>query len=370
MNIALLIFIGIELFLLLFIIINSTFMVKLASPKQLVSTKKISVLIPLRDEEKNVPDLVNCLKQIKEEPIEFLLLNDHSSDNTKSLLLQETSSDPRFQIIDGKELPEGWNGKVYACHQLSEHASGDYLLYLDADVRVSPTAISKTIATMQKYKAGMISGFPKYPVGKRRVQLLVTIQQLVIHLHLPLFIANRTNIPSFTAAFGGFLAFDRLTYDDIGGHKAVKGSIIEDVHLARIVKSKNHRMILANLTTDVTCYMYDSLQEAWSGFTKNIFEGIGRSTLLALGISLFYMFVYLLPVIGLGIAFITGNALYLLPLLLSVFHKMYVDHKTKTNLSFGLFMPISALLLIGVLWWSMYKSITGKAYIWKGRFYY
>ena len=128
-------------------------------------------------------------------------------------------------------------------------------------------------------------------------------------------------------------------------------------------------MILINITSSVLSYMYDSSRETWEGFKKNIFSGIGRSIWIACLLSIFYVAVFLIPVVYAGYGVITGQWLLLLPYLLTVMFKMFVDAKTNHPLWLSFFVPVSALLLIAILFASMVVHIRGGAYEWKGRSY-
>ncbi|GGF12494.1 glycosyl hydrolase [Halobacillus andaensis] len=350
-------------------IANSFFLPNLQKETAVKDRPKVSLLVPLRDEIEHVTELIRCLKAITYANVEFILLDDHSEDGTYEALLNETSNDPRFIIIQGHPLPEGWNGKVHACHQLSQHASGDYYLFLDADARVSPSIIERSLATLQKRKASMLSGFPHYPNHHVLSHLLVPLQHMVVFLHLPLAVANFTRLPAFTAACGIFIFIERKAYDAIGGHQAVKGSLVEDVHIAREVKKHGFSMILCNITDGVVSYMYDSSKETWEGFKKNIYTGIGRSPVMVVFLTSLYIGLFLFP-FALGVyGIVSGQTAYFLPFLLTVTFKMYVDARTRHPLWLSWLLPFSAALLIALLFASMMVHLRGKSYQWKGRSY-
>ncbi|QST01381.1 glycosyltransferase [Pontibacillus sp. ALD_SL1] len=361
--------IGLEAICLLWILLNSTFIKPLANPSDAASNPTVSLLIPMRNEERNIKELVQSLQSLTYPSFECILLDDQSTDQTKKFTVEAIKNDERFSLIVGKSLPEDWNGKVHACHQLSQNAQGEVLLFIDADVRLAPDTIERTVATFDKEQAGMISGFPHYADRSHLSQFLVTLQHFVVYAHLPISIANTTNHPSFTAACGGFIGFTRKAYDAIGGHEAVSSSLLEDVHLARETKKSGHTMKLMNISSYVSCYMYESLKEAIEGFTKNIFIGINKSVGLALLLITWYISLYMLPVGLLIFSITSGQALYAIPLILTVLQKGFVDYKNKTPLVYCLLMPFSALLFVFVLTRSMYTSIKGKAYTWKGRSY-
>lgn len=128
-------------------------------------------------------------------------------------------------------------------------------------------------------------------------------------------------------------------------------------------------MILVNITGSVLSYMYDSSAETWAGFKKNIFTGIGRSTVMAVGLSVFYTAVFLLPAFLAVTVLFGAPVYYLLPYLLTVAFKMYTDVKTGHPLWLSFCSPVAIVLLIAILFASMAVHKRGESYQWKGRSY-
>ncbi|AKS37557.1 glycosyl transferase family 2 [Anoxybacillus gonensis] len=347
-------------------VVNSLFLVPL--PKRSVFTDRplVSVLVPLRNEERNVKRLVRSLKQLTYEPIEFLLLDDQSTDRTYEFLLQETKGDDRFTLLQGKALPDGWAGKVHACHQLAQQANGAYLFFIDADVELKPTVIEALLTVATTYHAKLVTGFPSFHpkslplVGK----WLVPLQHFFIFFHLPLVFANYTNMRATTAAHGACLFFERTAYEAIGGHASVKQELVEDVMIARKMKEHRYRVILANVSTHVVCYMYETNKEVWAGFLKNVYIGLNRSPFFVLLLTMFYGICYVAPLIFAPLSLIYGAA-YSLPLAIIIAQKAYVEWKTERSISTCYWMPISAAAFIVL----MYASMRAKRYEWKGRTY-
>ncbi|MYL70754.1 glycosyltransferase [Halobacillus litoralis] len=350
-------------------IFNSFFLYPLSANRKLGETPSVSLLVPLRNEADNVEGLIHSLRALTYPDVEVILLDDHSEDGTFEKLNEQVRDDGRFTIIQGKELPEDWNGKVHACHQLSQAANGEYYLFLDADARVAPGIIQQTLAMMQEKKASMLSGFPNYPNANFLSHMLVPLQHMVVLLHLPLFVANRTTKPMFTAACGIFIMIDRKAYEAIGGHESVKSSLVEDVHIAREVKKHGYKMILANITESVLSYMYDSGKETWEGFKKNVYTGIGRSAGMVVFLTIFYAVVFLTPAAFAIAGLVTGDYALVLPYLLTVAFKMYVDARTGHPLWLSFLLPVAVVLLIAIMVASMFVHKRGEKYQWKGRFY-
>ncbi|WP_252189192.1 glycosyltransferase [Rossellomorea vietnamensis] len=348
-------------------IINLLFLPKL-SRKSTVNDL-VSVLVPMRNEERNVKGLIESIKRITHSPVEFIILDDASTDRTRELLTRLTKDDPRFRIIDGKPLPKGWVGKVHACDELSRHASGSYYFYLDADVRVSPSIIEKVLFQMEQYDSGLVTGFPRFPLPTFLCKMLVPFQHFLVYFHLPLAVANHTTRSAFTAAHGAFMFFKREAYNDCGGHEAVKSSLLEDVHLSRKVKENGWRVTLVNNSFDVTCHMYETNKEVWEGFLKNIYVGTGRSPISVILLSLFYSIFFILPLPLALYGLMSGEFGYVLPLLGIWVQTFMIDIASNQSKWHFLLIPFASVFFIFIMWASMVRGMKNQGYMWKGRTY-
>lgn len=368
------IYVIILLLFLLWTLFNSLFIPSLKNEKPAVFPL-VSILIPLRNEERNANSLISMLKELTYPSLEFHLLDDQSEDRTKELLFNAIGNDSRFKLMDGAPLPENWSGKVHACHQLGESAAGEYLLFLDADTRLLPNTIEHSLAFMIKKDAALLTGFPRFPVKHLLERWLVPMQHFLVYFHLPYLLANFTDIPSATAAHGAFLLFKKDAYKRAGGHKAIQNSLVDDVHIATLMKKEKEKVLLVNVTQYVTCYMYESNREVWEGFRKNVFPGFGRSILLVLFLTLFNVLFFVLP----GMMAVFGAAKWLIhqtfdpmlfvPYFIIVLQKAYIDYRSRQKLSISFEMPLISCAFIALMFASMIASFKKKGYQWKGRTY-
>lgn len=226
------------------------------------------------------------------------IYEDNSEDSTYEKLILAIDSDERFTIFRGVPLPEGWSGKVHACHQLASRTDEPYLLFLDADVTIHPTFIDRLHHTLKKEDAVFISGFPRFPTSTFLGKLLIPMQHVLIAQHLPLF-WRKVRHPAFAAANGMNVLMERKSYDEVGGHAAIRQSLIDDIDLCRTFKRHQKVTTLVQVSPYISCDMYASNQEVWEGFSKNVFKGMNESVGLALyfltyyGIQLTAMFAWL-----------------------------------------------------------------------------
>ena len=178
-------------------------------------------------------------------------------------------------------------------------------------VRVSPSIVEKVMYQLKESNSGLVSGFPRFPVHPLLGKMLVPFQHFLVYFHLPLFIANHTKREAFTAAHGAFMFFKKEAYEGCGGHKSVKSSLVEDVHIARNMKKNGWKVMLVNNSHDVECHMYDTNEEVWNGFLKNVYIGLGNIPISVILLSLFYLLFYVLPFPLFIFGLLSSDLLYL-----------------------------------------------------------
>lgn len=272
-----LIFLATILIIVLFNSISGPFLKKEIA---LNSSPEVSVLIPARNEEKNI---ANCLKHLLDQDydnLEILVLDDESDDNTTGIVRSLQKINTHIKLVHGKPLPVDWAGKNWACHQLSKKATGEIFIFTDADTTHKKTAVTQTVAWMQKLDAGFISAFPQQICNSFIEKLTIPVIDFFVYGMLPLWLTYYFRSSAFAASNGQWMAFKRETYLQIGGHKSVKSKIVEDVELNRLVKRSGIKTLTTAGTNIVFCRMYHSFFEVWYGFSKNFYGLTGHSAFL------------------------------------------------------------------------------------------
>jgi Glycosyl transferase family 2 len=242
------------------------------------ATAKVSVLLPVRDEEAHViACLATVLAQRGVPDLEILVLDDESQDQTSALL--ETVVDPRVTVLSGCALPDGWLGKPWACQQLADAATGEVLVFLDADVRLASSGLAATVAMLDHLD--LVSPYPRQEAGTLAERLVQPLLQWTWLTFLPLRLAETSSLPSLAAANGQLIAVRREAYNRAGGHRAVRGEVIEDVALLRAVKRSGGRGTVVDGTAVATCRMYDGGRAMADGYTKSLWSAFGSPTAAA-----------------------------------------------------------------------------------------
>lgn len=322
--------------------------------------KLVSVLIPARNEENNI---AKCIKGILSQDYqnkEIIILDDNSTDKTFEIASSFVSEN--IKLLKGNQLPSGWLGKNWACHQLSELASGDYLLFVDADVELNSEVISSAVSEFEKSNAVLLSIFPTQIIKSFGENLIVPLMNWLLLTFLPLSFVYSSLSQSFVAANGQFMLWRKEDYIKLGGHKIVKDKIVEDMELARLVKqnqSKVKTMLGGKL---VFCRMYESFNQAYHGFTKNFFAGFSITPIFFLIIIMFFLTVFLSPLI-----ILTSNFYSFIPLILVAAIRIAVSIRSNQNWLINIFLhPLQMLLMFWVGIVSVIKFETNQL-IWKQR---
>ncbi len=372
------------LFIILIINLFTFYRLKPHLETQTSTQPLISVLIPARDEEQSIERCVRSLVTQTYERLEILVLDDHSSDATPTIVQGIIDELPieqknRLRLLHGAELPAGWGGKNFACHQLSQQASGDYLFFTDADTTHDPKMVSSVLTNMQNHNVSLLTAHPDYELASLGERLIVPLLTFTIMTLLPVALIPRRPEPSLATGNGQLLCFERLAYKAIGGHASVKNRILEDVLLARAVKTAGYRMLYVDAQDLVRCRMYHSFNEVWSGFSKNLFALYSYALPFALIALLLNILLFIAPPLLVTAALLfplpaavllLALASYSLAVLMRLLLTLRFVHTQRGLMLLLCFLhPISialeCLILLNSIRWHYRK----KGTVWKGRQY-
>lgn len=321
----------------------------------------VSVLVPARNEEKNLPELLTGLLNQDYKNFEIVIYNDDSEDRTLEIIREFAEKDERIKWINGTRLPEGWNGKNHACHQLSLVAKGSFFLFIDADVRVKSGLIKKAVLHAEKHKLTLLSIFPKQLMHSLGEKITVPIMNWILLSLLPLRLIRLSHYPALAAANGQFMLFRAREYRHHRFHEMVKEINVEDIHIMRSIKRMGYAGHAILSGGEVECRMYGNFSEGIYGFTRSMFAFFGGSGIALilytifttvgflfvwLGMSYFYAVVYLITA-------------YLLRIIVALMSR-------QPALWVALLAPLLQLSFVVVVIESFRLRSVGKN-IWKGR---
>lgn len=259
-------------------------------------TRPVSVLVPARNEARNIHRCLRSLLAQDYPLLEVLVLDDGSTDATADIVAEMAREDLRLRLVHGQTLPQGWMGKNFACHQLARLARGDWLLFTDADTDHRPGALAWAIEAVQQNRADLVSLIPHTVTHTLGEQIVLPIIPFGLLGCFPLALGQWLRTPFLTMALGPFMLFRREAYHYIGGHRAVRGDIAEDVVLARQTRRVGGHVILLDGAEQVDVHFYRGFRESWHGLAKSAFAALEYRLLPSLLMIGFYGFLFLRPV--------------------------------------------------------------------------
>jgi 4,4'-diaponeurosporenoate glycosyltransferase len=325
----------------------------------------VSVIIPARNEEHNLPGLLASLARQSLMPQEVIVVDDHSIDSTAGVAHRAGA-----KVLPATELPEGWMGKPWACWQGANRAAGDILVFLDADVRLEDDGLARLLAELA-HRGGLVSVWP-YHRMKRAYERLSAFFLLIIMASMQSFTVLGRRLPPL-GAFGPCLAVSRADYFAAGGHAEVRGEILEDVALGRRFLSQGRSVSCLRGRGTVSFRMYaQGLGSMVEGFAKNFGSGLRAASPAVVALTAVWVLGFFAAAGLTAIAVALPGRLFL-PLQLALY-ALYAGQLAwqlarlgNYGLYTALLYPLPLLFFAGVFLVSLLRTFLLRTVRWKGR---
>jgi chlorobactene glucosyltransferase len=358
------------------VIRNTLFMRTIRTGKR-VETRmpRVSILVPARNEVANIESCIRSLLNQDYPTYEVIVLDDDSTDGTGGVLERMARGDQRLRVLHVHDpLPPDWNGKSRACQRLADAAHGDWLLFTDADTRHAPQALHSAMAQALSSDVSLFTGVPRQITASWGERLFVPVAYILIYngVNLPRYYRSADSGITGAAAIGQYILVQREAYIASGGHRAIKGKILDDVWLAQTIKRHGYRILFTYVADFVSCRMYHGFGETCRGFSKNAFAVLGGSLpaalVFSLGALLFFQFpLAVLPSTLFNGVTVTGFVLPMLMVTLTVSNAILVCRLIGQPWWVGLLYPISTWIGLGILFNSVQWRYIKGGVAWKGR---
>jgi cellulose synthase/poly-beta-1,6-N-acetylglucosamine synthase-like glycosyltransferase len=369
-----------------------------AAPKLLIpevptnSPTSIAVVIPAYNEEINLKACVEAVlaSQLADlQTLEVWIADDESSDRTGEIAQKLVSQFSQVHLVSVPPRPteQIWRGKNWACAQAAEQIKTEYLLFIDADVRLEPQAIAAAIVEAQTHQTDLLSIAPEIICGCLAEWLVQPLMMTVLAVGFDFNAVNQPEDPTAFAA-GPFMMFRRSAYEQIGGHRAVAAELVEDVELGRLVKQSKLKLRYILGLGLVKVRMYQNLAGLWEGWTKNYYMGTNKN----LGVTLYSAFVlslvYVLPwlavvwmafsyplsmeslqygdLVGFGCYLVVG-LLTLVTIALQYIFRWRSAKSFGQPLRYWLLTAVGGAIVVAIALVSIVKTETGWGWTWRGR---
>jgi glycosyltransferase involved in cell wall biosynthesis len=323
--------------------------------------KLVSVLIPARNEENNIRNILNDVLNQNYKSIEVIVFDDLSTDKTAAYVMEYVSADKRVKLVNSEGLPDGWLGKNFACWSLAKHAKGEYFLFLDADVRINNNIVINAISFAEYHNLGLISIFPKQIIKTLGEKITVPVMNYILLTLLPLILVRKTKFPSVAAANGQFMLFNAEKYKIFSPHEKMKRNKVEDIAIARFYKKGNVKIACLVGDNSIQCRMYTGFNDAVNGFSKNVTAFFNNSFFLSILFWLATTFGFLFVLFSLSwLFFVSYIFIYLAT-------RIMVSKISKQSIFHNIMYVIPQQISCGIF---IYKALINKisrGYQWKDR---
>jgi hypothetical protein len=362
-------------------------LLRFRAPEGLVEDANVAVLIPARNEERNIAACVESVLANTGVELKVLVLDDASTDRTGDIVRDLATRDGRVRLIEGQPLPPGWNGKQHACWLLAQATTSPLLLFLDADVRLAPDALQHSVGQMQRSKLALLSGFPRQITLGWMEKLLLPLIHFVLLSFLPIGRMRKTTTPAYAAGCGQFFLAERAAYFACGGHSHIRETRHDGLRLPQLFRQHGLRTDIFDLTSLAEVRMYDSPGAVWMGLAKNATEGIATparivpfTLLLLIGqvlpslLLMLWLFICTMNlIVGAtfdepALAYSVGAAI-VVAYLASSLPRLLAARRFKQSTISALLHPLGVILLLIIQWYALLRQLFGRPVAWRSRTY-
>jgi hypothetical protein len=339
----------------------------LRSPGPPGNHNRISVLIPARNEAANIATALDAVLKNTHSNFEVIVLDDGSTDGTAAIVHRFTAQDARVRLESAPPLPAGWCGKMFACNMLSNLASGDLLVFIDADVALAQNALTALDGFMNAHPSiAYASGVPRQITATFAEKLIVPLINFLLVAFLPIAAMRRDINPGYGAGCGQLVVVRAQDYRTVGGHAAIRRTLHDGLMLPRLFREKGLATDLFDGTEVATCHMYSGCTEVWRGFGKNAREGLATIRALPLWtiiLGLGQIAPYVLLAIGIA------PIISLTAALVSLATRLLITGRTRGSWLGAACHPLGILALLAIQWAALARGLLKQPSLWRGREY-
>jgi glycosyltransferase involved in cell wall biosynthesis len=328
----------------------------------------LTVIVPARNEAADIAATLRSLLAQDYPNLHIIAVDDRSTDQTGAIIDTITAQHPeKLRSLHITELPTGWLGKTHAMALAARHAPTDYLLFTDADVLFHPTAIRIALANAVATRADHLVTTPTTIIKRwDEAAILSFIQTLSLWAARPWRIADPKAIRD-AIGIGAFNLLRREAYQQVGGFESLRMEVIEDIGLARRIKSAGLAQRIVFGRGLVSLHWASGVGGLVKVMTKNLWAAFRFRISLALLGCLWLLVFCVAPAIALF--FSPTRIPAILTLVAVAYAYRLLSRRFGLSTWNALFFPFSALIFIFTLLRSMLITLRQGGIIWRGTFY-
>ena len=330
--------------------------------------KRVSIIVAARNEERNIRTALQSLLDLAYPDYEVIVIDDRSEDGTGRILDDMAASSPRLRVIHIDRLPPGWLGKNHALWTGSRHATGEYLLFSDADIVMEPTVVTRAVAYMERQRLDHLAATPSMRMptaflGMFGASFIITFS-LFTRPWKAKDPASRCHI-----GIGAFNMVRTAAYRQVGGHETIRLRPDDDIKLGKILKKAGFRQDVAYAPEFLAVEWYASVCEAVKGLEKNAFSGADYSIPLVLCGATLHTLCSVWPFAALFLTsgLTLGMNIAVAIVILLIFADCARFHHARVWHAVG--YPLASSLFVLILLRTMILNLAQGGIYWRGTFY-
>lgn len=329
---------------------------------------RISIIVPARNEQRNIREALQSLLDLDYSDYELIIVDDRSGDDTGRILDEMAASSPRLKVIHIEELPHGWLGKNHALCVGSGRATGELLLFTDADIIMEPTVLSRAAAFMERHRLDHLAATPSMHMPTTFLSMFGASFIIYFSLFSRPWKArdpgSRCHI-----GIGAFNLVRREAYRQVGGHETIRLRPDDDIKLGKIIKKGGFRQDVAYAPEFLKVEWYASVSEVIRGLEKNAFSGADYNIPLILTGCLIHIMGSIWPFCAVFLTHgaVQGIYIAIVCLIILIFTDSVRFHHSKAWYVLG--YPLASALFVFILLRTMTLNLIQGGIYWRGTFY-
>ncbi|MFZ0685451.1 MAG: glycosyltransferase family 2 protein [Terriglobales bacterium] len=334
---------------------------------------RVSVIVPARNEEADIRETLTKLLALDYSNYEIIAVNDRSTDRTGQIMDEVISADKsvratRLKVIHISDLPSGWLGKTHAMWTAAEQASGEWLLFTDADVLFKPDSLRRAIAYAEGEGADHVVLFPRMIMKRPSERMMIAFfQALFVFGHRPWKVADPKAKDHM--GVGAFNLVRRSVYDAVGTYRALRMEVLDDMKLGKVIKNSGFAQRNVFGEDLISLHWAKGAFGIVNNLTKNFFAVLSfqwwRTVAAILGLG----FLNLGPFVGVWLAHGWARIPYAIALgsLFGIYYGM--SGMSAVPAYYFFLHPVSTCLFMYTLLRSMVRTLSNDGIVWRGTKY-
>lgn len=328
----------------------------------------VSVIVPARNEQRKIKEALESLLRSDYPDLEFIVLNDRSTDETGAILAKMAAEDARLQIVNITELPTGWLGKNYALYCGAQRANGELLLFTDADVVMEPSTLAMAVSYFQSHHLHHVAIMPRVSLPTLLPRLFCSAFGIFFSGFMRPWKAKDPASSNFIG-IGAFNLVTAEAYRASGAHRVIAMRPDDDIKLGKILKKAGYRQEMVLGIGLLTVEWYSSLCELIDGLMKNTFAGIDYSVAKSVGAGVAVLLLNVWPFLAIFVVRGLAWVLYMLAVILMLLFISDANHLYGLPRRYAFAHPLSSLLFVYILWKSTLRTLWTGGICWRGTHY-